>query len=153
MRVDDLGFTVVVFALEETTGVTLVPEVGCETVVEVLGGGWAREMGRDFVFVLGLDGGFGSSTAMLVSLPPSPVPSLTFSLGLAFAARPTELSASASFSDPDASFNDLRGRFRVERDAKTEACDRTGEGLDLRAEDVPTLRDGDVGRGSRSRMP
>ena len=142
MREVDLGFAVVVFALEETTGATLDPE--SEAVVDVLGGGWAREIGRDFAFALGLDGGLGSSTAMLLSSFPSPASLSTFSLCLVFVARPTKLSASASFSEPDASFNDLRGRFRVERDAKAEACDRTGEGLDLRAEDVPTLRDGEV---------
>lgn len=137
-----LGF-IVVLVLEGTLG----PVGGSEAVVEVLRGGRAREMGRDLALVLGLDGGSGSSTAMLamlVSLSPSPAPPLALSLCLVVAARPPELSASASFSEPDASFNDLRGRFRIERAAKTEAKERTGEGLDLRAEDVPTLRGGDV---------
>jgi len=147
VREVDLGFAVVVLALEETTGVILDPEVGIEADVEVLGGGWAREMGRDFAFTLGLDGGFGSSTAMLLSSSPSgPLP--TFSLCLVFAARPA-LSTSASFSEPDPSFNDLRGRFRAERGANPEACDRTGEVLDLRAEDVPTLRDGEARESRR----
>jgi hypothetical protein len=70
VREVDLGFAVLVLALEETTGVTLDPEVGSEAVVEVLGGGWAREIGRDLAFALGLDGGVGSSTAMLLSCPP-----------------------------------------------------------------------------------
>jgi len=144
VREVDLGFAVLVLALEETTGVTLDPEVGSEAVVEVLGGGWAREIGRDLAFALGLDGGVGSSTAMLLSSSPSPASLPTFSFCLVVAARPTKLSPSASFSEPDASFNDLRGRFRAERDAKTEACDRTGEGLDLRAKDDPTLRDGEA---------
>jgi hypothetical protein len=144
VREVDLGFAVVVLALEETTGVILDPEVGSEAVVEVLGGGWAREIGRDLAFALGLDGGVGSSTAMLLSSSPSPASLPTFSFCLVVAARPTKLSPSASFSEPDASFNDLRGRFRAERDAKTEACDRTGEGLDLRAKDDPTLRDGEA---------
>ena len=131
-----LDLVVVVLALEETTGVTLDSEVGTEAVVEVLGGGWARVMGRDLAFALDLDGGFDSSTAMLLSSP-SPTSLPTFSFSLVFAARPA-LFASASFSEPDASFNDLRGRFPAERGAKTEDCDRTGEGLDLRAEDDPT---------------
>ena len=76
------------------------------------------------------------------SLSAAPPPILSFSL--AFAARLAKLSASASFSEPDVSFNDLRGRFRAERCIKTEACDRAGERLDLCAEDVPTLRDGEA---------
>ena len=115
MREVDLGFAVVVLTLEETA---LVPEAESEATVEVLAGARAREIGLDFAFSLGLDGGFGSSTAMLVSssLPPAPPLTFSFSLFLAFPARPTAPSPLASFSEPDTSFNELRGRFRVERD-------------------------------------
>jgi len=143
VREVDLGFAIVVLDGEEATGVTLEPAVGSNAVVELLGGTRARDMGRDFVFSLGLDRGFDSLTTILVSSFAFPALPQAFSLCLAFV-RPTKLSASASFSEPDASFNDLRGRFREERGTKTEACDLTGEGLDLRAEDVPMFRDGET---------
>lgn len=155
MREVDLGFPGVVFALV-TAGVTLDREAGSEAVVELLGGGRTREIGRGFAFAFDFGGRLDSSTAMLVSSSPFLASPLTFSLSLAFATRPAEFSASASFSEPDASLSDLRGRFRAERGIKTDACERAGEGLDLRAEDVPTLRDGEgceSRRGSWLRIP
>lgn len=139
-----MGFVTVVFASGE-------PACIWEPVVEVLGVGRAREMGWDFGLDLGLDGRFGSSVVMLVPSSLSATPPLTSSLSLAFAARPTKLSESASFSEPDC-FNDLRGRFRAERVMRVEACERAGEGLDLRTEVVTTVRDGNA-CGSWSRIP
>jgi hypothetical protein len=105
---------------------TLDPEVGSEAlaVMEVLGGGRAREIGRDFAFSLGLDEGFGSSTAMRLSSFPSPAPLLTFSLCLVSRRdilNPLHRPRSRHRTLPLM----ICGRIRVERDAKAEACDRT----------------------------
>ena len=111
---------------------TLDTEVGSETVMGVFGGDQALEMGIWLI----------NRHAFVLLLLSCAATNFLFVLG--FAARPTKFSASASFSAPDASFNDLRGCICLRRDANTEAYDRTGEGLDLRAEDVPTLRDGEA---------
>jgi hypothetical protein len=108
-------------------------EVESVGVVDVLGGGRGL-IGLDLTFDLG--GARGSSTAMFVSSSSPPVrTTFCLPLPLTSVARPRGLSTSCSSSEPETSFCDFRGRFRVWRTMPTETWERVGETFDLRAGD------------------